>query len=1191
MLSVKDVIIILTGNVLYTTSRLLFPLFLGYFVSMLKSAEAENTYLIYACALAMCLNGLIGGLGMHHLDYRGEVLGIKIGSALRGLVYDKTLLLSKQTLLEFTAGRLFDLISNDVKRMEEETVKFFFLTPFAVLSYAGTIFLIYSLIGWQATTGVFFLCILIPYFAVLSYASAKLRLRTATVSDQRISLMNQVVSGIRAVKTHAWEDEYRRKTKDIRRNEISVISKRTAIQSSLDALLYSATPLATLVSVITMVLTGQTLTPANVFMLLSFMGFLKLGGMRYVIYGFLTTYDAYVSLERIEEFLLLENLSAASEGDESKKRQQKVESTSTKQSSSCLKKEAENMENVSLSCEATELGPTDLCVSNLTCAKNHREDEVILQDINFVAPSKSLTVITGPVGSGKSTLLSAIAGEISDTSGTIFYRGNVIYLPQTAWVFSGTIKENILFGQPYEESMYERIIEVCALKEDFQRLPDGDQTVVGERGEVLSGGQQARVSLARAVYADGDFYLLDDPLSAVDFKVGQHIFNKCIKNLLADKTVLLTSHQQQHMENADEVIVLYKGHVLGKGRFIELQGIGVINATFDPLYKETLEDKTESSETFAWEDTEKHDDAEKCQTIHPLPNEARSLEIAKEDRTIGVVTSKLYWDYFRSGAHPLMITGMVVLILITQAVLVAPDLWLSFLARLIPEDQKNRTFLSVFACLVGACFIFTIIRAYGFLLLSLKCAERLHDKMVVAILQAPVLFFDSNPVGRILNRFSNDIGCVDELLPKTFLWAIQVLLLIFFQILVTVATNFWLVFVVVPISVLVVVLSNYYLKTARELKRLESISRSPVFAHFSDTLVGLDTIRTRGRQTDFVAALYRYQDVHKQAYIMVIASGRWLGTRLDCLASLLVGAVALAAVLVSQDAASAGLALVYVIQTLNMTQYAVRKASEVENYMTSVERVMTYTKLDQEPGYEEDRQPPKDWPRRGSIVFRDVSLTYYPGGPQVLKEINLSIKGGEKIGVAGRTGAGKSSFVAALMRMPDADGEIIIDDVPIKEIGLQQARQGISVLGQSPVLFSGSLRKNLDILDRFQDAELWQALEDVQLKDFAERLEAKLDHELLEHGANVSVGERQLICLARVLLQRSKIVVLDEPTAHVDPDTEQTIWNVVRDKLKESTVITIAHRLNTIRDCHKILVLKDGKVDGFDKFDSIMNYN
>ena len=272
-----------------------------------------------------------------------------------------------------------------------------------------------------------------------------------------------------------------------------------------------------------------------------------------------------------------------------------------------------------------------------------------------------------------------------------------------------------------------------------------------------------------------------------------------------------------------------------------------------------------------------------------------------------------------------------------------------------------------------------------------------------------------------------------------------------------------------------------------------------------------------------------------------------------------------------------------------MTQYAVRKTSEVENYMTSVERVMTYTKLDREPGYEEERTSLEDWPQRGSIVLRNVSLTHYPGGPQVLKNINLSIKGGAKIGVAGRTGAGKSSFVAALMRMPDADGEIIIDHVPVKEIGLQQARRGISVLGQSPVLFSGSLRKNLDFLDKSQDAELWQALEDVHLKDFVGRLDAKLDYELLEHGANVSVGERQLICLARVLLQRSKIVVLDEPTAHVDPDTEQTIWNVVRDKLKESTVITIAHRLNTIKDCEKILVLKDGKVKGFDKFDSIMN--
>ena len=287
--------------------------------------------------------------------------------------------------------------------------------------------------------------------------------------------------------------------------------------------------------------------------------------------------------------------------------------------------------------------------------------------------------------------------------------------------------------------------------------------------------------------------------------------------------------------------------------------------------------------------------------------------------------------------------------------------------------------------------------------------------------------------------------------------------------------------------------------------------------------------------------------------------------------------------------ALAGLALVYALQTIGLTQLSVKRASEVENLMTSVERVKTYTKLESEPGYKVERLPPEHWLHEGNITFQDVSLTYYPGGPQVLKRINLSIEGGTKIGVAGRTGAGKSSFVAAIMRMPDSDGEIILDRVGIKEINLREARRCISLLGQHPVLFSGSVRKNLDLMEQFKDADLWRVLEDVQLKDCVQSLEGQLDYELLEQGANVSVGERQLICLARVLLQKNKIVILDEPTAHVDPDTEQTIWKVVREKLRDSTVITIAHRLNTIRDCDKILVLKNGEVDEFDSFSTLVN--
>ena len=446
--------------------------------------------------------------------------------------------------------------------------------------------------------------------------------------------------------------------KYIFRQEISAIQKKNVIQSSVDGLLYSAMAMATLVSVVTMLLTGQTITAVNVFVLLSYVSILRQSTCIRLANGFLSTYDAFVSLGRIEDFLLLKNLRGNS-GDDCE------EDTSNSGSGSAERQE--KMDHVSVADEVKDLNrSTSLCVSNLTYKQKDREGEFILQDIKFVARSQRLTVITGPVGSGKSTLLSAIAGEISETSGMITYHGTLIYLPQTAWVFSGTIRENILFGQSYEEPKYSRIIEVCALTEDIQRFPDGDQTVVGERGEVLSGGQQARVSLARAVYADGDLYLLDDPLSAVDFKVGQHIFDKCIKDLLGEKTRLVTSHQEQHMKDADEVIVLYRGRVLEKGRFTELQEKGAISSTVDPFYKSALKDTTESNESFDWEDEEITEDTDKCEKMAALPNEDKSLEIAQEDRTIGVVTSKLYWDYFISGANPLVIIAVTCFCLIAQ---------------------------------------------------------------------------------------------------------------------------------------------------------------------------------------------------------------------------------------------------------------------------------------------------------------------------------------------------------------------------------------------------------------------------------------------------------------------------------------------------------------------------------------------
>ncbi len=419
--------------------------------------------------------------------------------------------------------------------------------------------------------------------------------------------------------------------------------------------------MATLVSVITLVLTGQPITPISVFMLVAFLDLVEAGTCCDMASASLQTYDAYASLQRIEEFLLLENLAAISIN------QSREENSSSKVVSGLLDQK-EKMQEVlnpdQLKCQGK---PTTLCVSNLTYKQIEREDKFILKDIEFFKGPQSLTVITGPVGCGKSSLLSAIAGEFSgiSISGTITCQGTLVYVPQTAWIFSGTIRDNILFGLPYDEPKYTTIIEACALTEDIQRFPECDQTVVGERGEVLSGGQQARVSLARAVYADADLYLLDDPLSAVDFKVGQHIFEKCIKDLLGNKIRVLTSHQEQHMKEADEVIVLCKGRVLEKGSFTELQGKGILNTTADPLYR-TARNDCELNKNFVQENDQKCEVGYSCKRMMPLPNEAKGLEISQEDRTIGVVSSKLYWEYFRSGIHSSVILAVICFCFITQ---------------------------------------------------------------------------------------------------------------------------------------------------------------------------------------------------------------------------------------------------------------------------------------------------------------------------------------------------------------------------------------------------------------------------------------------------------------------------------------------------------------------------------------------
>ncbi|KAK2574259.1 ATP-binding cassette sub-family C member 4 [Acropora cervicornis] len=1041
-------------------------------------------------------------------------------------------LISQQAIRQTTEGNITSLISNDAQRMEQAP-KWIFQALCALFEVPAVVCLLLFLIGWQALVGVAFLVLQVPCIIKISSVCARLRLKTAKVTDQRLSVVNEMVTGIRALKTHAQEKNYRKKIQEVRGNEINVLLRKNAWLSIVESLTFSSSIVAAFLAILTLVGTRRSLTPTTAFVVLSFMNLLRQTLCVRLPNALPITFELWISLSRIERFLLLENLPRLGNRKYSQKPSAQENAFDTKpnsylnwlKDSSLVQDEHHDKilsgfqhamgEERKLSLTSASLSFTSLrnpgnefkrkkkptgkveknvhlSVSNLTCRLQGTGtgEKHLLRDVTFAAPPRSLTVLTGAVGSGKSTLSAAIAGEVVKSSGTITCCGTLAYVPQSSWVFAGTLRDNVLFGEPFDEEKYREVIEACALTEDIDRFPNGDFSFVGEHGVALSGGQRARVSLARAVYANADVYLLDDPLSAVDAKVGDHIFRQCVCKLLTDKIVVLGSYAEMNMKAADQVVVLNKGCIQGIGGFEELKAQGKLIDTIT-----TPADTTNMTE----EQTrilESKEEIDKTQSNLPMESKpfVEHLQIEEEEKATGHISSKLYWDYFRAGTNPAALVAVVFLFLVTQVIMVSPNIWLFFMTKMTLENQHKPITLVIYASLASAALGLAIIRGYVFIYVCLKAAESLHNRMVSSLLQALVLFFDTNPAGRILNRFSKDIGAIDDL----------------------------------------------------------------------------------------------YQDHHNQAYSLVLASGRWIGARGDLLCSVFIAVVALLTILLSQNPALAGLALASVIETSNLSNYAVRQFSEVENFMTSVQRVMAYTSLDPEPGYKIKALPPINWPHNGHVSFRNVVMRYYPGGPQVLKNLCFEISGKTRVGIVGRTGDGKSSLVAAILRMPESEGNIIIDDVPIKDIQLQETRRCISVLSQSPVLFSGTLRKNLDPLDNHSDVELWQVLQEVKLSSLVESLEGQLDFSLLERGENLSVGERQLICLARTLLQQSKIVILDEPTAHVDPNTEKTIWSTVREKLKNSTVIIIAHRLNTVKDCDIIMVLREGQVAELGTIDSLL---
>uniref|UniRef100_A0A8C7DPB0 Cystic fibrosis transmembrane conductance regulator n=1 Tax=Oncorhynchus kisutch TaxID=8019 RepID=A0A8C7DPB0_ONCKI len=1136
------------------------PVFLGKLIQYFEKYDPDNMDALYEAfgyAAGVCLSTLILAVTHHLYFFHVQRTGMKMRVAMCHMIYKKALCLSSAAMGKTTTGQIVNLLSNDVNKFDEVTIFLHFLWV-GPLQAAAVLGLLWVEIGPSCLAGMAVLVILMPTQTMFGRLFSKFRSKTAALTDNRIRTMNEVVSGIRIIKMYAWEKPFSALVNEVRRKEISKIMSSSYLRGLNMASFFAASKIIVFITFTVYVLLGNTISASRVFVTVSLYSAVRLTVTLFFPSAVEKLSETRISVRRIKTFLLLDEIVKSNHGFlQEEKQEPSVE------------------------------------IQDLICYWDKSQDAPSLQNLSLTVKSEQLVAVIGPVGAGKSSLLSSILGELPHDKGVLKVKGQLTYASQQPWVFPGTIRSNILFGKELHPQKYEKVLRACALKRDMELLPDGDLTLIGDRGATLSGGQKARVNLARAVYQDADIYLLDDPLSAVDAEVGRHLFEQCICGILKNKPRILVTHQLQYLQAANQILVLKEvGEMCYHG------------GTYTPGAE--TESRSPRSRTLSQNSVVSHTssirsvkDGTEQLPVGPAEPVQTVVEESRSEGTIGV---GLYVKYLKAGANILVLIGVVLLQFLAQAAYILQDWWLAYWAgeqeKLnvngtvtvqngvnVTEELSLDLYLGIYAGLTGATLIFGFARSLLMFNVLVKAAQSLHNRMFNSILRTPVRFFDINPIGRVLNRFSKDIGQLDAALPWTFVDFIQIFLQIIGVVAVAASVIPWILIPLVPLVIVFLFLRRYFLQTSRDVKRLESTTRSPVFSHLSSSLQGLWTIRAFRAEERFQNTFDTYQDLHSESWFLFLVTSRWFAVRLDGMCAVFVTITAFGCLLLRDqvEAGSVGLALSYAVTLMGMFQWGVRQSAEVENMMTSVERVVEYTELESEAPWETQKRPPPEWPSQGLITFDRVSFSYSSDGPVVLKDMKAMFRPKEKVGIVGRTGAGKSSLVSALFRLAEPEGRIYIDGVLTSEIGLHDLRQKMSIIPQDPVLFTGTMRKNLDPFSQHTDEDLWNALQEVQLKSVVEELPNKMETVLAESGSNFSVGQRQLVCLARAVLRKNRILIIDEATANVDPRTDELIQKTIRDKFRECTVLTIAHRLNTIIDSDRILVLDAGQIHAYDE--------
>ncbi|XP_062608623.1 multidrug resistance-associated protein 1-like [Saccostrea cucullata] len=1174
------------------------PLLLKLMIDFLENKHTEDWPLWNGWGLAILffISGVVESLFFTQGAFCMMTLGLKVKVALVGLIYQKSLRMNNAAKSHYTIGDIVNLMSVDCQRIQDA-----FMFQYEILSFpfmlALGLYLIWNQMG-VATLGSVAVIIIISALNILfGKLQQKYQGIILALKSSRIKLLNEVLSGIKVLKMYTWEPPFTKKLLNIRLREMFFL-KKVCVVTAFSTLFSVHSPfmMSYFVLLIFTLTSGNYLDASKVFVSLTIINTLRFSItiVPFVITGII---QMLVSLKRIEKFLCKEDL---------------------------------NQKNVSTSLTTGYA----ISIDNGYFTWDRRNRKPTLNRINLKVREGKLVAVVGQVGAGKSSLIAAMLGEMENVKGHVNVQGSVAYVPQEAWIQNLTVKENILFGSKFSEKKYKRIIQACALLPDLTVLSAGDNTEIGERGINVSGGQKQRISLARAVYSNSDVYLMDDPLSAVDSHVGKSLFKEVIgpEGLLRHKTRILVTHGVHWLPKVDLIVVMDEGTISEVGTYEELMQKRGSFSEFLENYLLHEEDDTDSeiakTKDEMWEQLESVPDNGLSADDSDLSRQqsTRKVSLRRNSRCSIPTDIKLRL----SQSHPIVETGNHLMKSMNNAESkrhfsrsntkkdssrqdeINP---LEILqrspsqGRILPynsggesepadgkliqgeksaegTEYSNRKYyyLAIYTVLGVLQGIFLFLFAFLGLTRLITASGSLHSSMLFCILRSPMSLFDTTPVGRIMNRFSSDIDILDDRLPRTFiLGAVMLFTLLAILVVISVNTPDFLI-VIIPVGIFFILILRFYLPTVRQLKRMEGVTRSPVYNHFSESITGASCIRAYRAVNRFITESQVRVDTNTTFYHAANTASWWISIRLEFLANLLVLAAAVFSVLSDTlSGAGIGLSLTYSLQVVISLMLVVQCVSEMEMNIVSAERVEEFTRLQPEAEWiEPENRPSSTWPETGKVEFKSYSTRYRAGLDLVLRGLDCVIKGGEKIGIVGRTGAGKSSMTQALFRIIEpAGGDICIDDMSISSIGLHDLRSKITILPQDPVIFSGSIRSNLDPLERFSNQDLWVAIERAHMKDFVTSCVGQLDYECGEGGQNFSVGQRQLVCLARTLLHKTKILILDEATAAVDVETDELIQRTIKAEFSDCTVLSIAHRLNTVMDYDRIMVMDKGLIVEF----------